>query len=139
MDTQTTELFTARIGPSGTAGMVGIYNLLFMSKFFILSFPNYNLCIITTLEKTVFLTFSSRHQLQIGSWLGMGLCVSLSFSALRFCLARICTGLACVCCHGLSEFMCISSTVSGRRCFLGITHHFFLLQSLYLLFLLSIL
>jgi hypothetical protein len=50
MDTQTTELFTARIGPSGTAGMVGIYNLLFMSKFFILSFPNYNLCIITTLE-----------------------------------------------------------------------------------------
>lgn len=66
---------------------------------------------VTPLRKT---DFSLSHQ-QIGSRLGMGLCVHCPFSVLGFCLAWTCAGFLQA--HSLCEFiyasaLCLEDTVS---------------------------
>lgn len=72
--------------------------------------------------KTLISPFASRYELQIVSWLGVGLWSSV----LQFCLVWACAAFVCSVCHVLCEI--ISSIGSGRCCFLGLIHNPWLLK-----------
>lgn len=76
--------------------------------------------------------FTSRYPWQTASWLGVGLCIHFPFSELGSWLVWICLGPV----HAVRgcEFMCAPVLLCLQFCSLGVTHHFWLLQSFHLLF-----
>lgn len=116
---------------------------LFLSVWPALGCSWYTQCL--SIEKNPFLSPSSC-QLQVVSYLGVGLCAHISFSMLRFYLVRTCAGLvhvitvcefrylSCACYHCLWVQIFISFVVSAKLCFPEDNLQLWLLQSLHLLY-----
>lgn len=82
---------------------------------------------ITLQWRKLIVPFASRNELQITSWLGVGLCVNFFFPMLVFCLFCTCAGLMCAV-KSLCEFIYVSALLCLENTvyILGIIHYLWL-------------